>query len=124
MKPQELRVGNFVKYGQNGFPMFVTAIGIDWLHLDFNGNESDIYECETEDVFPIPITPQWLIDNGFTVGTVLKRKNVQITPITLDTWKVIINCDNYKTELRKNIRYIHELQNCYYQATGKELCER
>lgn len=123
MKPQELRLGNFVKYGQNGFPMFVTAIGKDWLYLDFDGNESDIYECDTEDVFPIPITPQWLIDNGFTAGAVLTKKNVQITPITLDYWKVIVNCHNYKTELRKDIKYIHELQNMYYQATGKELCE-
>lgn len=118
MKPQELRVGNeiwrpcccdeVVEIRENGI------IGLDSLRGIIPFSE----------IKPIPITPQWLIDNGFTDGTVLTRKNVQITPITLDTWKVIINCDNYKTELRRNIRYIHELQNCYYQATGKELCER
>lgn len=42
LSAQELRIGNWVYDGElTQFPMQVVALGKDWAHLDFSGNEGE-----------------------------------------------------------------------------------
>ena len=44
-----LRLGNWVYDGElTQFPMYVQTIGEDYVYLNFEGNESDPWECKLE----------------------------------------------------------------------------
>lgn len=48
------------------YPMQVVAVFANGdLHLDFEGNDGDIWECKANEVEPIPITAEMLEKNGF-----------------------------------------------------------
>ena len=62
----ELRLGNWVYDGNyTKFPMQVETISKDYVYLDFEGNEGDVYECSNEEIHPIPITGEILKKIGF-----------------------------------------------------------
>lgn len=61
------QIGDWV-YGskRSQFPMQVVSVFKDGdLHLDFEGNEVDVWECKADEVEPIPITAEILEKNGF-----------------------------------------------------------
>ena len=66
IKTKELMLGNWVLAGaKTQFPMYVTGIFDDVAYLDFEGNEGDVWEEEEEDMFPVPLTEEILLKNGF-----------------------------------------------------------
>ena len=51
LSAQELRIGNWVYDGERTqFPMQVVALGKDWAHLDFPGNEGGVWEADSHDI--------------------------------------------------------------------------
>lgn len=59
-------LGNWVYAGdKTQFPMQVVGVFNDVAYLDFEGNESDMWEEEKEDMFPVPLTEEILLKNGF-----------------------------------------------------------
>ena len=63
MKISELCIGNYVMCG---IPMFVVGTyGDDTLYLDFDGNEGMIWEEGIDEIEPIRIKSNILLNNGF-----------------------------------------------------------
>ena len=53
----DLRLGSWVYDGERTqFPMYVQAIGEDYVYLNFDGNEGDVFECKPEELQGIPLT--------------------------------------------------------------------
>ena len=122
----DLRLGNWLYDSKpSGFPMQVSAIGKDWVQLDFEGNEGDCLENSDKEIYPIPLTLEFLNSASgekvckeyiFYIGSIefilnIKNDVIYITPT--------ININEYN--IGEEIRYIHELQNIYHALTNKEL---
>ena len=127
----DLRLGNWLYYTKETmFPMQVYALGNDWVQLDFEGNESDVFENTDKEIYPIPITKELIV----------KSLNSEILgddySVKLGDYRYIyfrINNDGYisidffnyddnsENEICDGIRCVHELQNLYHALTGKEL---
>lgn len=123
---RDLRIGNWVYDGERTqFPMQVVAIGKDWAHLDFPGNEGGVWEADIKDLRPIAVTVEILKKAGFMWDGGYGYKQ-------LDENKTM---QYYKHESRLRVWYkaediifechcvydLHQLQNAYYLATGEEM---
>lgn len=124
---KELRLGNYVKDGNNGFPMYVYALGKDWVQLNFKGNEGDIWECDDKDLVPIPITIELLTILGFTQCKTdywdkpyYEKDNIKIVRWDSDSWCVFVDKD-INNRISLIIESLHELQNAYFSTNQKEL---
>ena len=122
----DLRVGNWVYDGEHTqFPMFIRAIGEDYVYLDFDGNEGDLWESTPDDLQGIPLTGELLEKLGFTFKDGLWRHEwgVKVKPE-----KGFVNIENkdkehwlYGTCNCKDVWYLHQLQNVIRVITKKEL---
>lgn len=122
----DLRVGNWVYDGEHTqFPMFIRAIGEDYVYLDFDGNEGDLWESTPDDIQGIPLTGELLEKLGFTFKDGLWRHEwgVKVKPE-----KGFVNIENkdkehwlYGTCNCKDVWYLHQLQNVISVITKKEL---
>lgn len=122
----DLRVGNWVYDGEHTqFPMFIRAIGEDYVYLDFYGREGDIWESTPDDLQGIPLTGELLEKLGFTFKDGLWRHEwgVKVKPE-----KGFVNIENkdkehwlYGTCNCKDVWYLHQLQNVISVITKKEL---
>lgn len=75
LSAQELRLGNWVYDGERTqFPMQVVAIGKDWAHLDFPGNEGGVWEADIKDLRPIVFTEGTMEKAGFNYQYPYYRK--------------------------------------------------
>ena len=122
----DLRVGNWVYDGEHTqFPMFIRAIGEDYVYLDFYGREGDIWESTPDDLQGIPLAGELLEKLGFTFNDGLLRHEwgVKVKPE-----KGFVNIENkdkehwlYGTCNCKDVWYLHQLQNVISVITKKEL---
>lgn len=116
-------LGNWVLAGKNAkFPMQVVSIFENEVYLDFEGNEGDVWEEEEEDMFPVPLTEEILLKNGFiNMSDYYKDKEANIF-IRLGediTTSIRVECLDRKPNkpiLSKvnafnKTKYVHELQN-------------
>lgn len=124
---KELRLGNYVYDSiHNKFPMRVVGIGEDWVYLDFEGNEGDLWDATPKELEPIEITKEVLKKAGFAPTDTCyhdkplednKRmqyyKHESRLRVWYDNTDVIFEC--------YGIRCLHQLQNAHYLATGHEL---
>ncbi|MEO8710854.1 MAG: hypothetical protein ABI405_01960 [Parafilimonas sp.] len=119
MEFSELRIGNFFKirayYDDTGTISKVTEINTKQIYTKgkwFNFNE----------LIPISITEDILLQSGFTHFDWLPDYSVfecHHFKCTLDKNGVHLFCDNLKN--LKPLKYLHELQNLYFDLTGEEL---
>lgn len=123
IQPNGLRIGNWVydsKYAQ--YPMQVVLIGNDYVYLDFEGNEGDVWECDCKEIEPIPLTEELIEKQGWEkVCYYYTDKNGLEIYETNDGWHLHIDDDKYQTTIAILINSVHELQNAYFVATKKEL---
>ena len=118
MKPQELRIGNYVAT-DNGFPMFITALGEDWVQLDFKENVADIWDENLDDVHPCKITEyrEMLEDMGFEYNENENKYRALIGGyhVTLipkgKRYALAIEELEEQTGYYYDVVYIHDLQN-------------
>lgn len=132
---QDLRIGNWVYDGERTkFPMQVVAIGTDYVYLDFEGNEGDLWESKPEDLIGIPLTPDLLERIGAE-----KRfaNNMLLSSYTSTTEIVVWVSFEDNGEIRATVRYhtpqlvnmatsysvhyLHELHNLFWNITKQEL---
>lgn len=120
VKTKELMLGNWVLAGKNTqFPMYVVGLFADMVYLDFEDNVGDMWEEREEDVFPMPLTEELFIRNGF-----IKRqedvfdiyetddKNVFIRTIQgINEYFVSVKLEDLCIVEHNSIQYVHELQN-------------
>lgn len=124
IKPQDLCIGNWVYDGdRTQFPMQVVGIGLDYVYLDFEGNEGDVWESKPEDLQGIPLTESLLIQCGFGFKDGLCRKGaVKVKPC-----RGFVSIE-YQSEGQltatahsTQIYYLHHLQNFVYAITRQQL---
>lgn len=125
IKASELMLGNWVYDGdKTKFPMQVIDIGEDYVCLDFEGNEGDVWESTPEELQGIPLTPELLEKLGFTFKDGLWRYEGGIKVKPEAGFCFIENKDKenwlYGTCTCKDINYLHQLQNLIKIITKKE----
>lgn len=123
LSAQELRIGNWVYDGERtSFPMQVVAIGKDWVHLDFPGNEGGVWEADIKDLRPIVFTEETMEKAGFNYQYPYYRKEWDNRAILYSyRWGVLRVVEFGAPAFLCKCRYLHQLQNAYYMATGEEL---
>ena len=115
MDAKELRVGNkiwrlccydeVVEIREHGI------IGLDSLRGIISFGEIE----------PIPITDELLLKCGFKqCGYLFKTLFIEMYEVEKG-WHLHIDNERFETALSITIKYVHQLQNAYYLATGKEL---
>lgn len=123
---RELALGNWVYDGdRTKFPMYVQTIGEDYVYLNFEGNEGDIWESIPEDLQGIPLTGELLEKCGFTLKDGFWRHQWGIKVMLESGFVFIENNDDdhwmYCTSTCKDIWYLHQLQNLVRIIIKKEL---
>ncbi|MBP8934156.1 MAG: hypothetical protein KBG68_00400 [Prevotella sp.] len=131
VSPTDLRLGNWLYDSQHsGFPMQVYALGKDWVQLNFDGNEGDVFENTDKEIYPIPITKELIVKSlnaeplGDDYSVKLGDYRYIYFRINNDGYISIdfFNYDdNSENEICDGIRYVHELQNIYHDLAEKEL---
>lgn len=126
IKPQDLCIGNYVYDGdKTKFPMYVETIGEDYVYLNFDGNEADLWETTPEELQGIPLTGELLEKIGFTLKDGLWRHKWGIKVKPEAGFVFIENKDKehwmYGTCTCKDIWHLHQLQNLVRIITKKEL---
>jgi hypothetical protein len=134
INPQELRIGNTVKYKtpfmQDYDLVLVESIISDGLVDGINysfSNENYILSFELQ---PVPVTEEWLLKFGFEKENISWFKNMiiykrdsfilhyldhEFNPVIED------NSEGYFLAIGNDIKYVHQLQNLYFDLTGEEL---
>jgi hypothetical protein len=125
MIANELRIGNFIT--ANGMNVYWPIEGIEIISSNIS-TQSLIYSHNSwrdlSSFEPIPLTEEWLLNFGFVHDNNLDLyylKGVQFISlcqnITKEYW-----CD-YESYYGLNIeiKYVHQLQNLYFDLTGQEL---
>lgn len=132
---KELMIGNWVLSNQRARE--VENIHEDCINLSYScgdyegGSGSDYYE-EVEDVEPIPLTEQILVDCGFKKSfyDVWSKDGIGVVYYNGDFWLQVyqynesIQEHEYNEILEANtppIESLHRLQNLFYLLTGKQL---
>lgn len=127
---QDLCVGNWVYDGERTqFPMFIRAIGEDYVYLDFEGNEGDLRKSKPEDLMGIPLEGKVLKKIGFKYYSVNRYElcddgwSIVAYPIIGLFWiQKIDPYNNIKaTFTSEMIRHLHELQSAFYMTTKQQL---
>ena len=125
---QDLCIGNWVYDGERTqFPMQVVGIGKDYVYLDFEGNEGDLWESTPEDLQGIPLTQELLTKIGFIeCGPTLyqyQQGDIDIAVhlglrCAIERRLSGILLASFTSE---SPRYLHQLQNAFRLTTKKEL---
>jgi len=111
MKPNELRIGNYVLYENPHSDRVVVQVKA----VDF--------QIGTHNLHPIPLTEEWLVKFGFVYrGIYYHFPNNDI--FKLEQYK-LKNAYflKHSTESLDSVRinYVHQLQNLIFALTGEEL---
>lgn len=124
MKPQELRLSNYVADTRYKTPMWIVSMGLDedrgsYLYLDFDGNEGDVWENYIDEVTPVTIQDhEDLLDKfGFEYNENENKYRALIGGyhVTLipkgKRYALAIEELEEQTGYYYDVVYIHELQN-------------
>lgn len=126
MKAEELRIGNYVKFGGVEFVTGQIAGVYDTAYIDFEGCESlnkgmEISSLESdfdEYLQPIPLSEDWLLKFGFVKNDYPYDDYVS-PPFGLGMNIIKISKDMEFFIFK--LSYVHQLQNLYFALTGEEL---
>lgn len=127
MNAQELRIGNLVYYGVKVVP--IKSIHTESIlraevsvYIELNENLRH-YCVNIDEVTPIPLTEQWLLDFGFEKTMAWTYAINLMGDIKLVYYLgekgFSIGFKNYSDF--SNLKYVHQLQNLFYALTGQEL---
>ena len=89
--PKDLMIKNWVYEGElTQFPMYVIGIGTDYVYLDFEGREGDLWDTTPENIQGIPVTDVLLEKIGFRKRILAKASN------GTDDWiDYLYDCKNF-----------------------------
>lgn len=126
-------LGNWVLAGtKTQFPMQVVSIFQDEVYLDFEGNEGDVWEDKEEALFPVQLTNELLIKNGFeklnfglfiatpTYELEIDKNTIHVSFSLSNSedkdWHVIIWNKRNEHIMSGDFMNLHELQNLLNMA--------
>ena len=120
MTPQELSIGNLVRY--NGEVVKIEQITKRKIAYHKEENESRMHYARLSEIEPIELTEEiigkYFIHHGASYIRDMNRAEIyQIC----NGWCLSLNNSNYTTYFGTIVKYLHELQNVYYLAGKKEL---
>lgn len=132
----DLRLGNWVHDSEcTRYPMYVQAIGEDYVCLNFDGNEGDVWECKPEELQGIPITEElltkmgarkvtdigWNVVESYSAGVRIELRVILFSESEIDV-KIRRSTPHLEDYFQgSSIHYLHELQNLYWDLTKEEL---
>lgn len=116
MKTSDLMIYDLIA-DEYGFPMFVTAVGVDYVYATFEGGPEDDENEYTDKDFaegnarPIELTPDMLLANGFKnnngrYNLAIKRNN---TCLRFEDMRYML-VSARGGEMLFRVLYVHELQ--------------
>jgi hypothetical protein len=117
----DLCVGNWVYDGEKTqFPMFIRAIGEDYVYLDFDGNEGDLWESTPEELQGIPLTEELLTKLGFVFnGTGLWKKTEKKREVSINIEREFLCVEAFDFRWFDSrgwwhgVKFLHQLQNFF-----------
>lgn len=134
---RDLRIGNWVYDGEcTQFPMWVQAIGEDYVYLNFEGNEGDVWESTPEELHGVPVTAELLKKNGFEElkgicpQTFYRywdkdyKYKLDVDPEYCNSdskWSTHVDNGDCSTIGSGEFTYVHELQNLVSAIAKEEL---
>lgn len=129
----ELMIGNYV-FDKEGAVSIVKEIYIENVYFSsyclFLRSKNEGNDVDIQEVKPIPLTEQWLIDFGFE-RKLSDSMNASYfkNPITLSfaKWRPELNWSMSISVMHlhnKSFRWVHELQNLYFTLTNKQLTKK
>lgn len=137
---QDLKIGYTVctvtSFGRLTMPMYIAGILNDGtIYLDFDNNEGDMCEVDIKDIAPVRIDEDILNDFGFKRELNTETPTYKIPDSTIESY--IVATDNECTSFwlanaynikdtdssvgNKTFKYLHELQELFYQNYNKLL---
>ena len=132
----DLRLGNWVHESEcTRYPMYVHTIGEDYVYLNFDGNEGDVWECKPEELQGIPITEElltkigarkvtdigWNVVESYSAGVRIELRVILFSESEIDV-KIRRSTPHLEDYFQgSSIHYLHELQNLYWDLTKQEL---
>ena len=120
MTPQELRIGNLVKY--KGEVVKVEQITKRKIGYHKETNESRMHYARLVEIEPIPLTEEIIGKYFIHHGASYYRDNSRVEIYqTRCGWCLSVNNSPYTAYINTIVKYFHEVQNAYYLAMGKEL---
>lgn len=125
---RDLTIGCYVYDGdRTKFPMYVQTIGEDYVYLNFEGNEGDVFESTPEELQGIPLTEELLEKMGFYRNKLWWRKqdkgyavdvSVGLAYVQIEKWA---NGGIHSRCTCHGVRFVHELQNLFWNITRQQL---
>lgn len=125
--PQELRLRNYVEY--KGYFYQVWSIGNNsnprresyFIDLDSSTIDNHLKGVDSNDVYPIDLTEDWLLKFGFEKisSNVFRRNDYDVLLTKIETRLVICNYMDIPPSAK--LKYVHQLQNLFFALTGEEL---
>ena len=114
MKANELRIGNWVNYFDDGNCSRISVLDHYYCHLN------DASSIDYLMIKPIQLTEEWLLKFGFPEhkSTMDLLWNYSVCLERRHNELFVVNLDNIHVY---QIEYVHELQNLVFALTGKEL---
>jgi hypothetical protein len=123
IKAEELRIGNYVYCSETDSNTKVVDIYLDddFIELGHYIGVDDGYRYDLDQIEPIPLTEQWLLDFGFELfawGYVKDGILVKVSKTPTLSFRIeLVNGKKIK------IPFVHTLQNTYFCIEQKELIE-
>jgi len=113
MKPNELRIGNWVYCD-------IDCEEAEWEKVTICVDDYALFENYDDSYKPIPLIPEWLERFGFDKYDRFHRLWVDKS----NKYLFIDDKDGffyYDHGMEPKLKYVHQLQNLYFILTGKEL---
>lgn len=113
MKPQELRIGNIIQDINSKITRLLPN------RCSYKRGEINIYSLEYDKINPVELTESLLFKFDFKKGVVYgyENENIQINNIRNQYFIIYF----YTKIIARKIKFVHELQNIFFELTGKEL---
>ena len=115
MKPEELRIGNWVYQTNQVFNEEPHRVNRIMALADLQNSKCMVFE-EWDNVKGIPLTEEWLLKFGFEPH----KGGYELEKSTFDKTYMLVDVLTDQC-VRADISYVHSLQNLYYALTGEEL---
>lgn len=118
MTAKELRLGNL--FIEENTKEIISVIGLEKDRIIFSGMFLDKWQA-----LPIELNKEWFKKLGMTYYSLPTKSNRSVGYYTLkfgNRFKINNSDGNYSfINFRKEIKYVHQLQNLYFALTNEEL---